>query len=422
MLKLPSGLPQTISDAIEVCRKVGIRYIWIDALCIIQNSDEDKLNEISQMGRIYKNSTVVIVAACATSVTDGFLSNAPEDSITELPIFVDDSTSGKVYLRLKDSENTYDTDEPIFQRAWTFQEFVLPSRALVFDSHQIHFKCLEQEVEPLFQTHLEFNFDCPNLPKSILSPADENLAQKYPMRTKPQIEIWERMINEYSRRDMKFFQDRLVALAGVASELAKSWNDTYLAGLWRRTVVEQLGWYRTELPQPFGISQTCQWKISYNCPLPACSPTWSWVTVPGAVSIESIHYPDASLIDWGVDLKSPMLPFGQVTYGFIAVEARVLQMSDSDLQLENFPDTSSGFGFDRTVKLDFRDAKLKLENCRLLYLGTGIRYGGSARIFIILENSVNERFRRIGYTRLDIGNDKWKVMLSLAEKKVVIIE
>jgi len=156
--------------------------------------------------------------------------------------------------------------------------------------------------------------------------------------------------------------------------------------------------------------------------LPACSPTWSWVTVPGAVRIESVDHPDASLIDWGVDLKSPMLPFGQVTYGFIAVEARVLQMSDSGLQFENFPDTSSGFGFGRTVKLDFRDAKLKLENCRLLYLGTGIQYGGSARIFIILENSANERFRRIGYTRLDIGNDQWKVMLSLAEKKVVIIE
>lgn len=432
MVELPHILPQTISDAIEVCRKVGIRYLWIDALCIFQDSDDDKLDQIAQMGAIYKNSTVAIVAACAASVTDGFLSNAPEEPVAQLPFFVDSSTSGNVYLRLKDAEMTYDTEEPIFERAWTFQEFLLPPRALVFDSHQIHFKCLEQRLQPIFQTHLEFQFECPDLPISVHGLVDENLARrksessKENYKRKVQIGTWARMINEYSRRDMKFYQDRLPALAGVASELAKSWNDTYLAGLWCRTIVEQLGWYRTELPRrnelPTHELQARPWKISYSCPMPACSPSWSWVTVPGAVRIDSVYYPDASLIDWGVDLKSQTSPFGQVTQGFIALEARVLRMSDLGLKFKSWYDTSLNFTSSSTVRLDFGDAKPKLENCRILYLGTGIRYGTSVRIFIAIEKSANGKFRRIGYTKLDLRDNQWETTLSLAEKRVVILE
>jgi hypothetical protein len=97
-------------------------------------------------------------------------------------------------------------------------------------------------------------------------------------------------------------------------------------------------------------------------------------------------------------------------------------MSDSGLTFERSPDTRSTSDLRRTVQLDFRDATPKLEHCKMLYLGTGTQYRESGRIFIILEKSANERFRRIGYSRLDLDHDQLKVMLSLAEKKVVIIE
>jgi len=118
MLALPCGLPKTISDAVEVCRKVGIRYLWVDALCIIQDDESDKLDQIAKMGSIYKNSTVTIVAASTENVTDGFLSNGkPDEPIAQLPIFVDNSTFGTVYLRSQHAEEKYSSDEPIFQRA-----------------------------------------------------------------------------------------------------------------------------------------------------------------------------------------------------------------------------------------------------------------------------------------------------------------
>ena len=57
------SLPQTVKDAVETTRNLGIRYLWVDALCIIQDSPEDKLKEIAGMGAIYKNATVTIAVS-----------------------------------------------------------------------------------------------------------------------------------------------------------------------------------------------------------------------------------------------------------------------------------------------------------------------------------------------------------------------
>ena len=66
-------LPRTLQDAIQVCRQLAIRYLWIDALCIIQDNDDDKTRELSQMALIYNRATLVVSASRAQSVYDGFL-------------------------------------------------------------------------------------------------------------------------------------------------------------------------------------------------------------------------------------------------------------------------------------------------------------------------------------------------------------
>jgi len=50
----------TIQDAIETTRRLGFRYIWVDALCIVQDDAEQTACEIKQMSSIYKNATAVI--------------------------------------------------------------------------------------------------------------------------------------------------------------------------------------------------------------------------------------------------------------------------------------------------------------------------------------------------------------------------
>ena len=79
--ELSTVFPKTLSDAIKVCREIGMRYIWIDALCIVQDDPKDKAR---QMGRIYKDANLTIMAASAKSVYEGFLDDvnidAPEPS------------------------------------------------------------------------------------------------------------------------------------------------------------------------------------------------------------------------------------------------------------------------------------------------------------------------------------------------------
>ena len=69
----PAILPQTIQDAIRVTRALGILFLWIDSLCIIQDSDEDKHRELASMRDVYRYAYVTIDAARTAMVTEGFL-------------------------------------------------------------------------------------------------------------------------------------------------------------------------------------------------------------------------------------------------------------------------------------------------------------------------------------------------------------
>lgn len=132
---LVDGLPQTLKDAILVTRKLGIRYLWIDALCIIQDSDEDKAKELTQMPNIYKEAILTISAAVADDCQKGFLGDRPEiikliDQSFCMPMIWDvRDPNGELATEvwLCPDENLgfaiKDYDEEIIEsRGWTFQE------------------------------------------------------------------------------------------------------------------------------------------------------------------------------------------------------------------------------------------------------------------------------------------------------------
>lgn len=69
------------------------------------------------MELIYKNSTLTIVAASAEKVADGFLGNGKlDEKLVQLPLYVDGVTTGTIYPRIVSLNETYLSDEPIFQR------------------------------------------------------------------------------------------------------------------------------------------------------------------------------------------------------------------------------------------------------------------------------------------------------------------
>jgi Heterokaryon incompatibility protein (HET) len=66
-------MPRTLQEAVTVTRRLGIRYIWIDALCIIQDDQNDWSREAAKMGEIYLNAYCTIAAHAAGHADDGFL-------------------------------------------------------------------------------------------------------------------------------------------------------------------------------------------------------------------------------------------------------------------------------------------------------------------------------------------------------------
>ncbi|CAM1503570.1 Fc.00g011610.m01.CDS01 [Cosmosporella sp. VM-42] len=400
---LPNDPPKTIADAIEVCRKIGIRYLWVDALCIIQDDNEDKLEDITNMGSIYKDASVTIVAACAEKATDGFLSNGKLiEANVQLPFYINESTYGSVYLRQRSSRSEiYSVSEPIFQRAWALQELLLSPRALIFNWFQITTKCRTAGFQPVLKTHVAFQFQSFNLPASVFGLEDARLARigaaarettRSVSEGQTQDRLWTSIIHEYSDRDLALFDDRLPALAGIAAELAKVWDDTYLAGFWGKSITKHLGWYRST-PRTRD-PRLLDWTKRMG------SPSWSWAAAPFPVHIREVRNPDAKLVDSDVQLVSAKAPFGQVKSASITLEARVLRGLDEELLLE-YHRTALGSGSD-VIELDYEDPKPELKDCKLVYLG-----GENDReIFLAVETSKSSKswYRRVGDEANNKGN------------------
>lgn len=138
-------IPKTFRDAVYVTRQLKYQYLWIDALCIIQDSDSDKAEQISQMQHIYRNAAFTISASRSTNCNDGFIGlvdldpeNRPEVVSGKIPYSTPDGIVGCIQLR---KLILFDTSiQPIHKRGWTFQEHFLSHRTLSFGS-QIGWQC-----------------------------------------------------------------------------------------------------------------------------------------------------------------------------------------------------------------------------------------------------------------------------------------
>lgn len=130
-------LPATFRDAISVTRALGVRYLWIDSLCIIQKNDEDWANESGRMEDVFSNAYCTIAASSASSSLVGFLGpRKPRDTICIT------TSSGPVYLAEPMDDFATDVENSILSsRGWVFQERALSRRTVYFTSKQIYWEC-----------------------------------------------------------------------------------------------------------------------------------------------------------------------------------------------------------------------------------------------------------------------------------------
>jgi hypothetical protein len=307
-------LPPTQRDAVEVCIQLKIQYLWIDALCIIQDDKNDVAREISQMGMIYSRATLVIAASRAKSVYDGFLAEIVDYSqeAIMLPARFSPTCEGEIGILEVPMECS--GREPLNQRGWTYQEISLASRALIYTDGGIIWQC-----NAFFD---RWAFD--GMQMGSHPSADLVLISKE-LRAGPlQRDIWDQLVRIYTLRTLTDLNDRLEALAGIAAMAASLWNSRYYAGLWEQDMESQLGW-RLDKAEISDDWQLCGIK----------GPSWSWASVNGPVCnvvqwVRSEAPGGAKIISCEVTPTRHENPFGQVLSGRLTIEAFLIQERYAD--------------------------------------------------------------------------------------------
>ncbi len=211
-----SKLPQTFRDAVEITRKLSVRYLWIDSLCILQDSALDMRAEIGRMSMIYKHARVTIAASSASAVSEGFLSPRRGTRVS-IPFLTPEGKFGKVQLRLYPYELS--RDQPLNQRGWALQEFLLSPRLLEFGNHDLLWHGQEKTYHSITGGYVHYHDTWKRLPTSIFTAA-RNIGQVADNGT-----LWTNVVRNYSQRHLTFSADKPYAIAGIVNKLQDVWKD-----------------------------------------------------------------------------------------------------------------------------------------------------------------------------------------------------
>ncbi|KAH9889086.1 heterokaryon incompatibility protein-domain-containing protein [Cubamyces lactineus] len=344
-------LPQTIRDAIRVTHTLGVRYLWIDSLCIIQDSREDKHRELARMRDVYLHALLTIDAGNATRVSQGFLHDGEPLSGSGIPLICPPRSEGEsvqvgVFYILRHGPEHYDPDPDIcpFQdqhrlsdygntgkRAWCLQEALMSRRHLLFTEQALQFRCrsatrniggFSDDADP-YLNQWTVTSSMPDVvfrPTPSLSPGSEEWVAIH--------KAWHNVVEEYVARSLTYPSDTLVACAGLAEVFGRALGSDYLAGLWRDSLLHDLLWFnRPNRAGPKAAGRTYR------------APSWSWAAIEstassladgfsygGAFSSDGGSVPEelVDVIECAVTLEDPNLPFGAVTDGFLVLRATLL--------------------------------------------------------------------------------------------------
>ena len=326
----PEDLPQTLSDAIHITTALRIKYLWIDALCIIQDDEEDKGRELGKMSKIYSCALVTLVASRAEAVQKGFLQDRPIGNIPGFGLrgHLPASEPCVFLIPRQDFEGMGRSDiskakkaSYISQRAWCFQERLLSPRIIDFGAVQTLWWCQESEDTSRHgRTQWSDGWDKPGPDEDHSSMgivAKELACWEYPeAQRKADVEAkkkragktsgkareswygkiekqvmgqlaalgiskdaetrssqWARVVERYTLRQLSFYTDRLPAISAMAQVFQSRNKSNYVAGLWADMMPQALLWGRGSSflwPRPEG---------GY------CGPTWSWVAMAGPANL-----------------------------------------------------------------------------------------------------------------------------------------
>ncbi|KFA78589.1 hypothetical protein S40288_09086 [Stachybotrys chartarum IBT 40288] len=331
-------------DAIRVALDLGYSYLWIDALCIIQDAQDawDWVQQCPRIGNYYINSDITI---SATGYSDGqaglFASIEPA---TSGPIHLDFGAHGSYSMMVGDYPKSLIQDSPLLRRGWAVQEQMLSPRTLHFTRESLIWVCCEDASADVWLMS-RFNdlqkgkgvfYQLQGAPVNRPSKAVEDIL-KTSFRVKDRIMRQDRdeevsalmhdwysaVLEQYYGSVLTYAGDRLPAISGLAAVFQRQVDSRYLAGHWEKGLLESLTWNVEVAHEQLPRSRE-----------PYVAPSWSWASLFAPVKVNVIpaptgwkrdYIPIAKVLDADVTLASADL-WGAVSDGVLRIDGALQKL------------------------------------------------------------------------------------------------
>jgi hypothetical protein len=264
-----ASLPLTHREAILTTLFLGVRFLWIDSMCIIQDDAHDWEAEAARMSSVYANSLLTLAATSSSGPQEGLLNPYQSGFHTVLD-------GDKVMLRMETHQTIDTPSAPLNTRGWTLQETVLSPRSVCFGKDQWLWRCASRHAtEDGFvdedSSHGGGGFGLIQMASIAREGAGAD-GRAY-------FRHWYALAANYSRRGLTFRRDKLGAIAGLAGAFTKHTGCTYVAGLWAEDIAVGLMWNATSR----GVTREA-----------GAIPSWSWTSVDGEVMPPHLRGPSVS--------------------------------------------------------------------------------------------------------------------------------
>ncbi|KAF2820261.1 HET-domain-containing protein [Ophiobolus disseminans] len=332
-----STLPRAFQEAVVLTRALGVRYLWIDSLCLLQDDVQAKLEESIRMEEIFGNAFLTIAATSASdsctqplfpAKTQPYKFQATDNKGQLSKIYVREQPNHYSFKapfdegsHMNEWELPFNMSEeanlhtPLLKRAWAYTERLLSPRVLHFTKSEMILECREGyncecgriedtafDSRPTDSIKQEFgrliteasqrpttngngtpiNHRMDNMTTQLAGTTIANASSPDLLRKREDaLQLWSYIITEFTARNMTY-DERLIAIAGVAKSLLPCMQSGYIAGQWTFSTLSLL-WYpndatRTRRPAPMDI-QTI--------------PSWSWAACEGS----PIFFDNSSAMD-----------------------------------------------------------------------------------------------------------------------------
>lgn len=355
-----SQLAANFQDTVKIVRQLGIRYLWIDSLCILQDSELDWQVESANMAAVYQNAAVTIYASTSPGSKHGIFPHkesspsaggSPKPKKVRIPVSPrgDDEQFVDVQM-LEEAEDEdlwkLDVMSPLAIRGWCLQELILSPRRLFCGKKQFYWQCLHgyhaadglPRSPGVRTTTTEYRETMRQIHSTGTKPSREELLSEYYT-----------LVSKYSQRRFSFGSDKLLALTGLTSQLHPAVGGEYIAGLWSCDITSGLIWR--------SLGHCATHSEEYR------APSWSWAVTDenigfGFVGFRAPGKRAAELVGHKVELVDPFNPYGRVRSAQLTIRAmtkRFVRSTQRVAATHNIPHHEVGtVRFDDNVREDSR--------------------------------------------------------------------